>query len=93
MGERYSGDDFRRIGKLVHDEGAISFAALLYSQAAATEDALVKLCAKVRVDEQIAVASADLWRPILERLGLWRDPEDCPHCRAERQVGCQRCKA
>ena len=68
----------------------------MLEQAAATEDALTKF----RRFLFEADDTSDDWNQCLRvveakavELGLWRDPEDCPHCRAERQVGCQRgCK-
>ena len=94
MAERFTAKDFtKQADTLWMTSDRVNLEGLL-RQAAATEDALVafwKWLAERR--------NAPDWTTIgiiehkANELGLWRDPEDCPHCRAERQVGCQRgCK-
>ena len=96
MGERFTAEHMRRMAKTGmymnreawSNEAAASSDDML-EQAAATEEGLTKLSHVYAAND----ADAKIVRVVLEHLGLWRDPEDCPHCRAERQVGCQRgCK-
>lgn len=96
MAERFTAKDFtKQADTLWTTSDRVNLEGLL-RQAAATEDALTKF----RRFLFEADDTSDDWNQCLRvveakavELGLWRDPEDCPHCRAERQVGCQRgCK-